>query len=929
MIELFTSLSYWFLTILWLVILSLYVSKLRRVSSADKTITTLLIILAIDAFRTVFESVYFGFYFNSLYGILPSVIHDVLSRPILVSIPKLINVAAGLLVLFLLIRRWVPREIRERQHTIDKLQASALAAQEHARAAQEESSRIQSIFDAMPDAIAFTDNERNIVLSNRAMEKTFGYTIDDLFGESASILYESKEEYERQGRIRFHMDAKKKAEPYEVNYRRKNGQVFVAETIGTAVHGQDGSFSGFIGVMRDITDRKEAEEKIKLAANVFTHAREGITITDSAGIILDVNETFTDITGYSRDEVIGQNPNILKSGLQGPEFYVSMWQAIQKEGFWVGEIQNRHKGGDIYEEMITISTVYDDSGNATNYVGFFTDITERKLITKELEDHRHNLEELVQQRTSQLEYAREQAEVASRAKSRFLANMSHEIRTPMNAIIGLTRLLQREETSPKQREQLNKIASSGTHLSSIISDVLDISKIEAGKLLLEQVDFHLNGLFDRVKSILSDSVEKKLLTIDLDSDGTPNWLRGDLTRLQQILLNFAGNAIKFTDKGGITLRALKLEENDEQVHVRFEVQDTGIGIAADHLSRVFEHFEQADMSTTREYGGTGLGLAINARLVEMMGGEIGVDSEPGQGSTFWFSVWLNHGHGVMPKRWVEPSIQHDEAHLRAHYSGAKILLVEDDAINSEVASQILGAVGLDVDTAENGQLALVLVRQHDYDIILMDMQMPVMDGLEATKLILDMPGKSKQLILAMTANVFLEDRVACQEAGMVDFVAKPVEPETLYCVLNKWLPASARHEPDVESAVVNPQDDASLVDQLSAVEGLDLKIGLRNMLGNAPAYLSLLLELDSAHIANMQQLKAHIDGGEIDDARRLAHTLKGAAGILGLTQLQGLATHLESYLRSQPDDGWKQAPSLSDAVAQEQQRLHEALLNIR
>ena len=430
-----------------------------------------------------------------------------------------------------------------------------------------------------------------------------------------------------------------------------------------------------------------------------------------------------------------------------------------------------------------------DLGNAFNTM--LTEVAERD---GQLADQRDHLEDTVKERTHALSLAKEAAEAASRAKSTFLSNMSHELRTPMNAIIGMTYMLKRNNQDPGQMDKLDKIDNAANHLLQLLNDILDLSKIDAERMTLEQTPFTIDALTGELGSLLMPRAESAHLrfTFDIDARLAALQLVGDPLRLQQVLLNLAGNAIKFTERGEVRVVVRIAEDDEASVLLELSVWDTGIGIAPEAVGRIFNPFEQADGSTTRKYGGTGLGLPICQRLVRLMGSEIKVVSTPGSGSVFSFTIRLRRA-AVQPA--VSPDIHRTavaaEQALRAEFPSGRILVAEDDWVNQEVALELLREMlGFKVDVAGDGVQALDMAIKHRYDLILMDMQMPELDGLGATQAIREVPGYTETPIIAMTANAFAEDRTLCLDAGMDDFIAKPVDPDKLFVMMLKWLRAT-------------------------------------------------------------------------------------------------------------------------------------------
>ena len=793
-----------------------------------------------------------------------------------------------------------------------------------------------------------------------------------------------------------------------------------------------------IETLRDITERKLAEESLIKLSLALEQMPVTVMITDQEGIVEYVNPNFTKVTGYEVDEVIGLNPRLSKSGWHTPEFFKELWDTILSGDTWRGELRNKKKNGDFYWESSSISPVIGPSGKIRHFVAVKEDITERKwaeeALRKSDEQIRlllestaeaiyginlmgrctfanpscakllgyahpdeligNNMHQLVhhsqpdgtpfpvgacsinrvicgeggvhvdneflwrsdgshfaaeywaypqysdgglvgavvtffditdmRQAEEKLQLALAAAEAAACAKSEFLANMSHEIRTPMNATVGMLYLLKQTELSGRQMNYLAKAQSASNLLLRVINDILDFSKIEAGKLVIESTTFHLERVFDDLVDMASAAIKSKAIELNvIRATDLPEYFIGDPLRLKQVLLNLTNNAIKFTEKGQVTVRVECTANDEEWVGLRFSVTDTGIGMAPEQLSNLFNAFAQADTSTTRKYGGSGLGLSISKQLVEMMGGSIAVESELEKGSTFSFTIKLHRASAeeiaaAAADLILSATVGHDTD--AQNFNGVRILLVEDNTINQELAKELFERRGVEVDLAGNGADAVRIIAESGvrYHAVFMDVHMPVMDGLEATRRIRLLPEFATLPIIAMTASALPKERELSLAAGMNDQVNKPINVPELFSTLRRWVgPASV-----VDSLVLlgGPTDGETVLPE--QLKGIDLHQAMRIL--ESPVLLrKLLTGFRQENEGIIVVLRNALEEGDHELARRIVHTVKGVGGNLGAQGLCSAALVLEHTM------GLKDEGSVREALGTFEDKLLQVLNSIR
>ncbi len=665
---------------------------------------------------------------------------------------------------------------------------------------------------------------------------------------------------------------------YEMRFIHPSGDEHTLRVSSHPVRDAQGKLISIDGIAEDITEQKRSQERANLAATVFAHSQESIIVTDVDANIVDCNPATGRLTGYSREELIGSNPRIFASGTHSTGFYKHLWQTLTSGQVWQGTFQNLRKNGTPYWIETSISPIKDQEGNIVRYVAVSRDITRKKM----------QLEALRQ--------AKRDALAANVAKSEFVANISHEIRTPMNAILGFTDLCLESNPGPQLRKYLGNVRDSAQSMLSLINEILDFSKIEAGKLVLESIPFDLEKELSSVEAMTRQLINTNQVELQLDYlPGFRGWLKGDPLRLKQVLTNLASNAVKFTNKGIIRISVREIARDEKSVELEFVVCDTGIGMDADKLGSIFRPFTQADSSTTRNFGGTGLGLTITSQLISKMGGDIRVESEPGIGSTFYFQLSFPIVKGNLAEDPREISIERNYSQLQ----DTRVLLVEDNEINRELATEVLTRNKLLVDTACNGQEALTQLSRHSYDLVLMDIQMPVMDGYETARAIRGELGLGNLPIIALTASSSSSVREKCMQAGMDDYLSKPIDIRELMEKIDRLI------NPVVNRiATQRPPSPFRKGEESPAppgIPGLDTEEALRRLSIDREAYVSLLKKFAHSHRYDIEKLKKLAQQGEKEEARRMAHTLKGLASTIGAETLSQRLAEMEQQLGQSMD----------------------------
>jgi len=628
---------------------------------------------------------------------------------------------------------------------------------------------MRSILQTAPVGIGVMDSNRVLFEANPAMTTITGYMTEELIGHSTRFLYPDDQEFERVGREKDHQLREYAQCSLEARLQHKNGRP--VDVIWSIAHLSQEVPDGLLTVtFQDITKRKLAETQLSLRGAALDAAANAILITDRNGSIEWANPAFFAMTGYEATEVLGQNPRqLVRSGKQDPQVYRELWQTISAGRVWQGQLLNRRRDGSLYHEFQTITPVPDKDGEIRYFIAVKEDVTERVLADIELVKLRNHLEELVAERTNDLLAARQHAESLTRIKSDFLANMSHEIRTPLNAVLGLAQVGLRNSAGTPSNENFARILQAGELLLGIVNDVLDFSKMEAGKLSIEQLPVRLDLLITHASDLCTERALARGIQFRVSkAPDLPAACLGDELRLLQILLNLLSNAINFTEQGSVMLEVYRQDAN-----LVFRVSDTGIGMSAEQLQHLFLPFEQADATTTRRFGGTGLGLVISKRLVDLMGGSIDVASTLGSGSIFAVSLPLTEV--ALPMNAAATPLS-----TAPRLNGLRILAAEDNEINRIVLEEILLDEGVALSCVENGQLAFETVSRTGgsaWDIVLMDIMMPVMDGHEATRRVHEIAPDLP--VVGLTAHALDEERDKCLASGMVAHITKPIDLDLL------------------------------------------------------------------------------------------------------------------------------------------------------
>ena len=739
--------------------------------------------------------------------------------------------------------------------------------------------RMRRRIELLSDAVFETDAGGRLVFVSQAWTLITGTQVETSLGRQLADFFQADD----RDKVRAAIDDA--AAPTRVRARidRPDHTVWVVVVTAPMEGG------GKVGVLQDVTQTVASQEELLMLSIVASSTDNFVVISDSRGLTEWLNPAFEAKTGYSLREMVGRKPgSFLQGSDTDPETVARIRAAINEGRSIREEILNYTRSGEPYWIELQITPVFNEQGSLDRFISVQVDVTESKMHGLEQQKQRVALEAAVLKRTEQLEKAKLEAEQATRAKSSFVANISHEMRTPLNAIVGLTRLLSATELDRQQFDYVVKINAAAGVLNRTVNDVLDFSKIEANALELERVPFRVASVLRNIDAVVGSLARERGLGFVVDiAESVPEKVIGDALRLEQVLLNLGGNAVKFTPAGEIRLVVSREAEtpggngteSNEELTLRFEVHDTGVGIAPEEVDRLFQPFTQADSSTARRHGGTGLGLSIVDRLVTLMGGRVSVSSQPGEGSSFVFTMRCAR----LPDD-VDPG---DPTALlprpaAGRLAGVRLLVAEDNDFNQQVIRELLEAEGADVSLASSGGHVLELL-DHGLrpDAVLMDVQMPEMDGLETTIRLRSNPAHTDLLVIAMTADVLAEHRAACLAAGMNDFEPKPIDLDHLCATLARWMPDLVDGEPSTPTtmAVHRQHIDATVLSRL---------------LNNDPVKVARFGQrFVETGRETVERMRSAVGGDDLEEVARLAHSFRSAAATVGAMRLADLVEDVE------------------------------------